>query len=67
LGSVSIKGALHDVTQPDHSSFKRLAVGKPERLPSTRPITLWAVIVDDALRAGDAVYRGKNQRAEFVD
>src|ERR1044071_9446710 len=38
-----------------------------QRLPRTRSVTLRAVVVNDALRAGNSVYRREDQRAELID
>jgi len=59
--------ALHGVTQPDHAPFQRLPMGEAKRLPGTGAVTLGTVIVDDALRSGDAVDGRVYQRAEFID
>ena len=61
-------GRLFDaMAQPDHAAFQRLAANQSERLPGARAFAAWAVIVDDALRAGHALDRWMDKSAELVD
>lgn len=38
-----------------------------QRLPGTRTVTLWAIVINNALCAGNAVHRREDQRTEFID
>ncbi len=55
------------MTQPDHASFERFAADQAQRLPSTRPLLLGPVVVNDALYPGQAIDGGMDQRAELID
>ena len=55
------------MAQPHHSTLKGLAVRQAQRLPGTGTVTLRTIVIDNALNAGNAIYRGKDQCAELID
>ena len=59
--------ALHGMAQPHHSTLQGLAVRQAQRLPGAGTVTLRAIVIDNALNAGNAIYRGKDQCAELID